>query len=338
MSQFFNTSTSGSPSNPVSPTNGGTGVSNPPAHTVPVAEGSAPFNFVGPGAVGTVLIGNGASADPSFSGSPSASGQFLAANGTQAAPGYAFTNSTNSGIYLNNTNNVNITSGGNTAATFTSVQTLIDNGQLVVPNGAAGTPSLVFFGSQTTGLSSLTNGQLDFTAATVLISTYSTTSITNTVPTYAPNGSVTTPSYSFTNDANSGFYYAGSGTEFDVAVNGGQTVRFLSTQTIVNNILAPLGGFAPSYTATAVSLAMTNTMYTVGVTSTAAARTITLPNPASLNTGQKFTVKDESGAAGTNNITISGNGANIDGAATKVISTNFGSVDLYFNGTNFFVI
>lgn len=52
---------------PVSPTNGGTGVSNPTAHTVAIAEGAANFNFVGPGTAGQVLQSGGAGVDPAFS-------------------------------------------------------------------------------------------------------------------------------------------------------------------------------------------------------------------------------------------------------------------------------
>lgn len=75
----------------------------------------------------------------------------------------------------------------------------------------------------------------------------------------------------------------------------------------------------------------------IGVTSTAAARTITL-STAGTDNGRIVIVKDESGAAGTNNITIDTEGAElIDGAATKVISTNYGVVRLYSDGINWFV-
>lgn len=42
----------------VSPTEGGTGVSNPIAHSLPVAEGSSNFNFLGPLTNGQILIGS----------------------------------------------------------------------------------------------------------------------------------------------------------------------------------------------------------------------------------------------------------------------------------------
>lgn len=75
----------------------------------------------------------------------------------------------------------------------------------------------------------------------------------------------------------------------------------------------------------------------VGVSDTSLARTITMPN-ANMATGQVWTIKDESLAAATNNITISGNGTNIDGEPTYLINNNGGSVDIYFNGSNFYVI
>lgn len=49
-------------SNPLSgiipPDNGGTGVANPPIHTLPVAQGTADFNFLGPLTDGQLLIGS----------------------------------------------------------------------------------------------------------------------------------------------------------------------------------------------------------------------------------------------------------------------------------------
>lgn len=42
----------------ITPTHGGTGVSNPTAHTLPVAEGSSNFHFLGPLTNGQLLIGS----------------------------------------------------------------------------------------------------------------------------------------------------------------------------------------------------------------------------------------------------------------------------------------
>jgi hypothetical protein len=52
--------------------------------------------------------------------------------------------------------------------------------------------------------------------------------------------------------------------------------------------------------------------------------------------GKQFVVKDESGVAASHNITISG--GTIDGANSCVISNNYGSVTLSFNGSSWFAI
>ena len=55
------------------------------------------------------------------------------------------------------------------------------------------------------------------------------------------------------------------------------------------------------------------------------------------NSGRTITIKDESGGAATNNITITA-GNQIDGSTTPYkITTNFGAVTLVFDGTNWFI-
>jgi hypothetical protein len=71
----------------------------------------------------------------------------------------------------------------------------------------------------------------------------------------------------------------------------------------------------------------------VAVTDTTAARTITLPAANGVPAGWTVVVKDESGAAGTNNITVQRAGADdIEGVATKVINANYGLLRLYSGG------
>ena len=77
----------------------------------------------------------------------------------------------------------------------------------------------------------------------------------------------------------------------------------------------------------------------IGVTSTAAPRTITLPALNSMEDGACMTIKDQSGGAGTNSITIEGYlSETIDGAANKVINTNYGSETLIKMSTGWFSI
>ncbi len=97
------------------------------------------------------------------------------------------------------------------------------------------------------------------------------------------------------------------------------------------------GGIINKRTATATSYTVLVTDYIVGVTSTAAARTITLPAAATATVGKTYIVKDESGAAATNNITVQGNAAEtIEGTNTKLINTNYGVLRLYTDGTSWF--
>ena len=69
---------------------------------------------------------------------------------------------------------------------------------------------------------------------------------------------------------------------------------------------------------------------------TSSARTITpLASPA---TGTTYRIKDNVGSAAANNITVTPSGKNIDGAASFVINTNWGSVDITYNGTQWNVL
>ncbi len=79
--------------------------------------------------------------------------------------------------------------------------------------------------------------------------------------------------------------------------------------------------------------------YMIAYTSLSTGRTVTLPTPGSGNTNQMYIIKDQSGNAGTSNITISSSGgATIDGAASKTISTAWGVLKVYTNGTNWFTM
>ncbi|MCH7843503.1 MAG: hypothetical protein IID01_12150 [Chloroflexi bacterium] len=66
--------------------------------------------------------------------------------------------------------------------------------------------------------------------------------------------------------------------------------------------------------------------------------TITLPT-AQLRSGRVYTIKDESGSASSNNITIATEGAEtIDGSATDTISEDYGAKAYYSDGSNWFTI
>lgn len=87
---------------------------------------------------------------------------------------------------------------------------------------------------------------------------------------------------------------------------------------------------AGNYTATT-----TDTIVVVNK-GTGAATQVNLP--ASPSTGRVIIVKDGKGDANANNITVSGNGKNIDGSATVTINTAYGVGRYAYNGTQWNVV
>jgi hypothetical protein len=66
---------------------------------------------------------------------------------------------------------------------------------------------------------------------------------------------------------------------------------------------------------------------------------LTLPSASLLETGQTFVVKDEGGAANTNNITIQVSDSDlIDGKNSVILESPYASIHLYCNGSNKFFI
>lgn len=73
----------------------------------------------------------------------------------------------------------------------------------------------------------------------------------------------------------------------------------------------------------------------IGVTDTTSPRTLALPAANSVVPGFTYSIKDESGGAATNNITVVRAGADtVDGAAFYTINSNFGKVTLYSDGAS----
>lgn len=114
-----------------------------------------------------------------------------------------------------------------------------------------------------------------------------------------------------------------------------------ATQTVVIDANGQLGSTSSSV----VILSYTNvntTPYVVtatdtylGVDCSGGAITIQLPN--STTTGRVITVKDRTGNANTNNITVTtvGGAVNIDGATTYVMNTQYAAVNVLFDGTTY---
>ncbi len=81
------------------------------------------------------------------------------------------------------------------------------------------------------------------------------------------------------------------------------------------------------------------TDYYIGMDSTGGTISLRLPDAAALSDGQTYVVKDEGGAASSNNITIVASGSQtIDGQNQVVLESPYASLQLYCNGTNKYFI
>ena len=83
------------------------------------------------------------------------------------------------------------------------------------------------------------------------------------------------------------------------------------------------------------SLLATDYILAVNYTTTGAVA-ITIPTDQCVS-GRIIEIKDSGGNASTNNITITPQAETIDGDATSIISTNYNSVSLYSDGSNWYV-
>jgi hypothetical protein len=81
--------------------------------------------------------------------------------------------------------------------------------------------------------------------------------------------------------------------------------------------------------------AVTVSDYFIGVNTTSGEVTLTLPTANTTTSGQTWIIKDEGGAANTNNVVVSRASTDtIDGQNTIVLESPYASVQLYCNGTN----
>jgi hypothetical protein len=126
----------------------------------------------------------------------------------------------------------------------------------------------------------------------------------------------------------------------------------VNTRTFTGANITPPDGYVVTYSAVdgyyvpkpnSKIQALTNpssTPYTVlneDVVLVTHAGVFTVNLPVGPQTGYSVIIKDFSGTANTNNITVS-SGALIDGAATYAINTNFGAVRVVFTGTTWSIL
>lgn len=117
-------------------------------------------------------------------------------------------------------------------------------------------------------------------------------------------------------------------------VNGRNHINLLQS----SGITQLAAGFAKALTTKSNNYTATNQDHNILVDGTINTITITLPTAVTL-AGQEFLIKDWKGQSATRNITIATTSAQtIDGASTKVISSNYGSVRVVSDGANWSII
>jgi hypothetical protein len=155
-----------------------------------------------------------------------------------------------------------------------------------------------------------------------------------------PNGTVSAPSYSFSSDPTSGMYFTAGVIRFSVGSTDALTFGTSSASFNSNDQFFQTGhfggGLIVNINIQAANYNVQNFDYFIGFDTVTTTYTLTLK--LAPNTGQYYIVKDVTGHAATNNITISGNGKNIDGAANYVIAINFGSVGIIYDGTRWNIV
>jgi hypothetical protein len=123
---------------------------------------------------------------------------------------------------------------------------------------------------------------------------------------------------------------------FEASTVSTGTVKTI-TMPDANIDLADVNAHKVSRLGTAASV-QTSGQTLIGVTDTTAPRTITLAT-ADAVLGKLVYIKDESGGATTNNITVDTQGAEtIDGVASVAISVDYGALRLYSDGSNWFTL
>ena len=199
----------------------------------------------------------------------------------------------------------------------------------------------IYKGDPTVGSNEITSGdsidwQVDYYAGTIFIQDYDASKIPLTASAYLYVGKYLDEKLegvgsTIVKDEGSNITTAVSSFDF---VGAGITATNSS-----NNVTVTVPG-GITYSRRAVTATITSSVNDaiLGVSGTAAIN-IRLPSADAFSAGQYFTVKDESGAANTKNITILAAGSDtIDGNSSIVLESPYAAVNLYSNGSDKFFI
>lgn len=209
-------------------------------------------------------------------------------------------------------------SGNLTAQTVVGLQTRpIANtapatGQALLWDGSSWSPSTNFQAQNIQTSGSIVTGPANTSSLTTGLQTLNGKLIINSIPTSA----------SLSDPAQAILYYDTTSNKIKISENG--------------SVYTDLVPIVPSITVTTVTSSPYNILSTDSLLSVTAGNVLILE--ATPAVGRLITVKDTAGSAGTSSLTVNGNGKMIDGAATYVIATNYGEVQLVYTGTMWSII
>lgn len=153
--------------------------------------------------------------------------------GTELLPSLAITGDLNTGMWSSGADTLDWSTGGVKRLTL-STTAVTSTLPIVIPLGAAATPSIYPTGDVNTGIYSSGANSLDFSTDGVLRLTLGTTVLTSTLPYAGANGSAASPAYGFTSDAGNGMYLSAADT---VGLSTGGTERVtLSTTNVISTL------------------------------------------------------------------------------------------------------
>jgi len=225
--------------------------------------------------------------------------------------------------------------------------------QLVPPLISNASPNKYFLklykGDPTNAANEITSGdvidwQFDYYSGVIFIQDYSSSKVPLTASAYLYVGKYLDDKI---NDISSSGGGSGGGIFTESAVNRAFTTSSINvgsstppTKTLnVKGTSELSGGIIHKRIYKTSNYTATISDYFIGVNSSGGAFAVTLPDAATSNDGQTWVIKDEGGAANTNNITISASGSQqIDGENSVVLESPYASIQLYSNGSNKFYI
>lgn len=149
--------------------------------------------------------------------------QIFVDDGSESAPSIAFTNDTDTGIFNDGGGRLGISSSGSVSATFGVNNITIARDQIRSEDGSESVPMYSFTNDTDTGLYRSKQNGICITAGSSCITQFSPTGLElKTGQHLVPSGLVTAPTYSFTDDPDTGVYLIGDG---DVGISTGGVLR-----------------------------------------------------------------------------------------------------------------